>query len=179
MNCEIPLLQHFPFKFPDPLFAGAFTRETGRCMWGECLMTGACSGSAPSRCATQSIQMSFSSINNLDWKGNRVSLQVNDPIRSNLIVISAVVDHYSIMLRLWCGLTEVAQFNSLQLMYFVKALVSMLIFPLHFPSDISVALFVHHFMSFSFFESQPSSHSFVSLTLSFLACQCKCACARG
>lgn len=106
-------------------------------------MTGACFGSAPSRCATQSIQMPFSSINHLDWKGIRVSLQVNDPIRSNLIVISAVVDHYSIMLRLWCGLTEVAQFISLQQMYSVKALVSMLIFPLHFPSDFSVALFVH------------------------------------
>lgn len=64
-------------------------------------------------------------------------------IRSNLILISAVVDHYSIRLRLRCGLTEVAQLNSLQLMYSVKALVSMLIFPLHFPTDISVALFLH------------------------------------
>jgi len=67
-------------------------RSRGR-LWGECLMTCACSDSAPSRCATQSIQMPFISINDLDWKGISVSLQVNDPIRSNLIVISAVVDH--------------------------------------------------------------------------------------
>lgn len=49
----------------------------------------------------------------------------------------------------------------------------MLIFPLHFPTDISVALFLHRCplcMSFSFiFESLLSSHSFVSLTLSFLS----------